>query len=179
MNKISRDEAVSQGLNQYFTGKKCKRGHVAPWWVHSYSCTKCHDLATKQYRRAPKTKEKQRAYYEKIRSEHPERILYQVAKRRAKKLGIPFDITVDDIRSVYPTDGNCPALGIKLQPNWDTTGGYCGTSPSLDRIVPELGYIKGNIAVISVKANLIKNNETDPAIFRRVADWLEKCLHEG
>jgi hypothetical protein len=31
-------------------------------------------------------------------------------------------------------------------------------SPSLDRIIPELGYVKGNIMVISHKANTIKSN---------------------
>jgi len=33
-------------------------------------------------------------------------------------------------------------------------------SASLDRIIPELGYIKGNIIWVSFKANMIKNNLT-------------------
>lgn len=173
MKKITRTEAIKQGLNQYFTGRKCKRGHIAPWWVHSYSCIECHHLAIKQYRKKPDTKEKQRAYYEKVRVEFPERILYQVAKRRAKRFGIPFNITVQDIKDIYPVDGYCPVLQVRLQHNWDSSGGYCPESPSLDRIIPVKGYVKGNIAVISMRANLIKANETDPMIFRKVADWVE------
>ena len=33
-------------------------------------------------------------------------------------------------------------------------------SPSLDRIVPELGYVKGNIRVISNRANHLKSDAT-------------------
>ena len=34
------------------------------------------------------------------------------------------------------------------------------SSPSLDRIIPSLGYVKGNIRVISFRANTLKNNAT-------------------
>jgi len=46
-------------------------------------------------------------------------------------------------------------------------------SPSVDRIRPELGYVPGNVAVISVKANFIKGNATAAEI-RLVAEWLDK-----
>jgi hypothetical protein len=31
-------------------------------------------------------------------------------------------------------------------------------TPSLDKIIPSLGYVKGNVAVISWKANVMKSN---------------------
>ena len=46
-------------------------------------------------------------------------------------------------------------------------------SPSLDRQIPKLGYVQGNVAVISHKANSLKNDCTDPSVFRRLADWME------
>jgi hypothetical protein len=49
------------------------------------------------------------------------------------------------------------------------------SSPSLDRIRPELGYVPGNVAVISYKANAIKQGAT-PEELRAVADWLEANL---
>ena len=49
-------------------------------------------------------------------------------------------------------------------------------SPSIDRINPSLGYIKGNVIIISMKANSIKNCYTSEDI-RKVADWLENIGH--
>lgn len=45
-------------------------------------------------------------------------------------------------------------------------------SPTLDRIVPDLGYVPGNVAVISFRANAIKRNAT-VAELKAVAAWLE------
>jgi hypothetical protein len=41
----------------------------------------------------------------------------------------------------------------------------------MDRIIPQLGYVKGNIAFISVLANSIKQNVTEKELYS-VADWL-------
>lgn len=51
----------------------------------------------------------------------------------------------------------CPVLGIPLVLG---QGKLHDNSPTLDRIIPELGYVKGNVKVISYKANRIKNNGT-------------------
>lgn len=75
------------------------------------------------------------------------------AKRRAREFGIPCTITKDDI--IVPDF--CPVLGIKLSVG---DGNSHDASPSLDRIYPALGYIQGNVMVISHKANTIKNNAT-------------------
>ena len=85
-----------------------------------------------------------------------ERYLVQGAKSRAKKYGVPFDITHEDI--IVPEF--CPYLGVKLVPfsEW--------SSPSLDKIIPELGYVRGNIQVISTKANTMKNNATQDELVR-------------
>src|SRR5260370_41742151 len=68
------------------------------------------------------------------------------ARHRAKVGGIPFNITREDI--TIPEF--CPVLGIKLESG---TRQEHESSPSLDRVRPELGYIKGNVMVISHKAN--------------------------
>lgn len=57
----------------------------------------------------------------------------------------------------------CPILGIEL--NYDGSGEAPGwsrsdRSPSLDRIDNTKGYIKGNIHIISDRANRIKNDGT-------------------
>ena len=89
------------------------------------------------------------------------------AKSRALAKGIPFDLAPQDV--VFPEV--CPVLGFPLAIS--PTGHPWDASPSLDRIRPELGYMKGNVRVISHLANAIKRNCTDPAVFRKVADYLE------
>ena len=76
------------------------------------------------------------------------------AKSRAKIGNIPFNLTLEDI-SIPDT---CPLLGIpiEVQPK----KGYHPNSPSLDKIIPEKGYIKGNVWVISNRANTLKNDAT-------------------
>ena len=79
--------------------------------------------------------------------------LHMYARRRAKKYGIPFDIKISDV--IVPEF--CPVLGIKLKPSKDSLDDF---SPTLDKIVPELGYVKGNVCVISNRANRIKSDGT-------------------
>jgi hypothetical protein len=70
--------------------------------------------------------------------------MWSRAKYRAKQKGLEFNITKEDI--VIPD--TCPLLGIPMQ------------SASLDRIDPSKGYIKGNVWVISNRANTLKNDAT-------------------
>lgn len=79
--------------------------------------------------------------------------LLRWAKGRAKRLGVPFGITAEDI----PIPDRCPALGIPLYPNFGGKAQH-PYSPSIDRIDPTKGYIPGNVKVISAKANAIKQD---------------------
>ena len=77
--------------------------------------------------------------------------MYNGVKYRAKKFNIPFNLELSDI--IIPTE--CPLLGI---PIYKTKGRVKNNTPSLDKINPSLGYVKGNIWVISWKANRTKSN---------------------
>lgn len=112
--------------------------------------------------------EKRAAVYARMyarRHADPRRGMLAGAKRRAKAYGVPFDLVLEDI--VVPT--LCPVLGIPLSIGGGKT--HAG-SPSLDRIKPDLGYIPGNVAVISHRANVIKQNATAEEL-RAVALWVE------
>lgn len=77
--------------------------------------------------------------------------MLQNARNRAKKNNIPFTLTEDDI-SIPDV---CPVLGVVLQKN---DGKVKDNSPSLDRLIPEIGYVKGNVRVISWRANRLKSD---------------------
>lgn len=89
----------------------------------------------------------------KYRDKDPCRFLLKRVKASAKTKGIEFNLEKEDI--VIPE--LCPILLIPLKFNIGQAG---NDSISVDRIDTTKGYIKGNIAVISRKANTMKSNMT-------------------
>lgn len=73
------------------------------------------------------------------------------ARGRANKECLPFNLIKEDIT----IPDTCPALGIPISVS---DGEYGAGSPTLDRIIPKNGYVKGNVAVISHRANAIKSD---------------------
>jgi hypothetical protein len=74
------------------------------------------------------------------------------AKIRSRRNKLNFNLELDDI----DIPEYCPILNIKM-----TQGPRnLFNSPSLDRIDVTKGYIKGNVAVISILANMMKNKAT-------------------
>ncbi len=104
------------------------------------------------YRCTPESKEYQKEYSTHWRKVNREKILWLGARKRAKDRNIEFTIEETDI--IIPA--TCPVLGIPIVRTIDKQA--CSGSPSLDRIDSNKGYIKGNIRVISFRANTLKNN---------------------
>lgn len=100
-----------------------------------------------------KDKADRRAAAVRWRNRHPEQRMVEDARRRARERGIPCTISRHDV--VIPS--HCPVLGIPLVRK---QGKPVDGSPSLDRVHNTEGYTPNNIAVISMKANRIKNNAT-------------------
>jgi hypothetical protein len=95
--------------------------------------------------------------------------LLSKAKKRAKDEGIPYDLDLEYVMSIVTT--HCPVFNTEL--SWQTKSGYrTDSAPSLDKIKPELGYVKGNVAWVSWRANRIKNNGSSEE-HRRIADWID------
>lgn len=126
------------------------------------------------------TKEYYKEYYIKNKSDidinnrkyqinNPEKTLLTAIKSRSKKNNIPFNLTIEDI--VFPK--TCPVLGIELVPQVGMKYSTRETSPSVDRIIPALGYIKGNIQIISFLANAMKRNATKEQLVL-FAKWINK-----
>lgn len=99
-----------------------------------------------------------------FRESSQEKKLLISAKQRASKFSIPFNITIDDI--VIPD--LCPILKQPLIPK-------TRYAPSLDRLIPEKGYVKGNVWVISNKANSMKNDANKEDL-ERFSEWLKIYL---
>jgi hypothetical protein len=145
-------------------------------------CTSCFRVQQRKdnpdlARRHREASERWNAKYPERRSKYlkakhrkdPRLAMIQNAKNRAKKLGIRFFLSVDDL----DVPAFCPLLNIPIFVG-DVRG---DNSPSLDRIVPEKGYVSGNVWVISDLANRIKQNAT-PDQIEQVAINLRKRLNQ-
>lgn len=71
----------------------------------------------------------------------------------AQEKGVPFDLTIE---SLPPIPDFCPVLGVPLVVSDKGFGDEY--SPSLDRAIPELGYVGGNVVWVSNLCNRLKNN---------------------
>jgi hypothetical protein len=81
-----------------------------------------------------------------------------VARTRARARVLPYNLEIHAPCCVLPDV--CPILGIVLDYGPKDRVGPAPSSPSLDRIRPELGYVVGNVRVISHRANQIRSNAT-------------------
>lgn len=161
---------------------KCKRCKVEKNLNDTGRCQGCDDYCKNYYlnnrqqeidrakRIQNKDRKKTNAYKKELNRKNPLSIILQHAKARAKKKDIPFDLTIGDI--VVPEC--CPVLGLRLAVN---KGHAKEDSMTIDRIVPELGYVKGNVAIISFKANTIKNNASIEEI-EKVLIWMKDQWNE-
>ena len=124
-------------------------------------CKKCAIPASLAWHNRNKRtiSKRNRVYKEK----HKEKFLVWCARHRAKKSGVAFSITEADV--MIPE--SCPILGIPL---------FMGTrhnpnSPSLDRVDNTLGYVKGNVQVISYRANALKKDASIKEL-KGLANWV-------
>ena len=106
-----------------------------------------------------------RRYYKK----HLVKKLIRNSKNGAKKRNILFDLKEEDI--VLPSE--CPVFGTPFEYGSQWTA-------SLDRIDSTEGYIKGNVQVISKKANTMKS-DASPEELLKFAKWIfnEQKIHNA
>jgi len=93
----------------------------------------------------------------------------------AKKAGTPMEF--DSLREfvlyldeIYPK--KCPVFGERLVVG---TKKHHDMSPSVDKIIPEKGYVRGNIQIISYLANRMKNNAS-PRQLKQFSKWVMNTL---
>lgn len=99
---------------------------------------------------------------------NPARTIWIEARGRARRAQLPFDIDPEDCQ----IPEFCPVLGIKLTPKGKGT--HSDSTPTLDKVDPNKGYTKGNVNIISWKANRIKSNCSDPEVFEAIAAYIKK-----
>lgn len=153
-NDVADNLTEAKELNTMFYKNICKKHGQMLFYTKDNSCPACAKI-------------KREARKKTNRVFNRSRELFNETKVRAVKRGVPHTITKEDVRNMFGIVKTCPIFGVEL----DYTGGVrTDNSPSLDRVIPELGYVKGNVAVISERANRLKNDGT-PLENLQVAVW--------
>lgn len=90
-------------------------------------------------------------------------------RNRAAEKGVDFDLEPEDF--VIPE--RCPISDIPL---FFSDNKRTDNTPSVDRIDNDKGYIKGNIAIISWRANKLKSDSSQEEI-ARLHEYLKTPYH--
>lgn len=96
-------------------------------------------------------------YQFELRNRNPLKFMLDQARRRAQKHNWKFSVTADDL-GIIPT--HCPIFNVKLTYKRDGSGKIPANLATIDRINSKKGYVKGNVQIISWRANDLKKNIT-------------------
>lgn len=120
----------------------------------------------KEWKRTKPSPEAAKRRRDRWEARNPTYILWNAAKQRAKRDGLEFSLDRGDI--VIPE--TCPLLGMPIK------RGRRGDDqcPSLDRIDNSLGYVPGNVWVISWLANKMKATATKEQLDAFAVNWLKR-----
>jgi hypothetical protein len=90
--------------------------------------------------------------------------IWHRAKSRSKQKGLPFNLEISDINIPEV----CPVFKIPFD---KTSKDF---TYSIDRIDPKKGYVKGNVMIISNKANRIKSDASATEL-KQVLEYVKNC----
>ena len=153
---------ICKGCNRELPHSAFNKDNARPDGLRS-RCRECAAAYFQSKYKDPEWKKQHNArskqWRETLKSEAPED-LWAIdatanAKQRAKRGAFLCDIDVDYVRSLVVN--TCPLLGLPIV--YDQTK-LSDRSPTLDRKNPALGYTRGNLAVISHRANRLKSDST-------------------
>jgi hypothetical protein len=137
----------TKSLSDFQVNSKTKDGHLG-------ICKECHQEKVKKvFEGRQKQEEKYQEVEKKFGDIQTKQYLISSARKRAKEFGIECSITPGDLEITHV----CP---IMLQPMSRFKDKMNNYSYTLDRIDSTKGYVKGNVRVISWRANWLKGNLT-------------------
>ena len=123
---------------------------------HAANPEKKREYARKRYADNPeKMRERARKWY----AANTEKQLLYAIKHRSREGGIDFNLTVEDLVA----GESCPSCGSAFSDESKNT------KPSVDKVIPSRGYVKGNVVVICGACNRRKQDATPEQLEQIVA----------
>ena len=106
------------------------------------------------------------------RDEDPIHRLFLLAKRRAKKDNLNFDLTESYIKSIWPKNNRCPVFDTEFKSGLSNKEKL----PTIDKIIPKQGYVKNNVVIISFMANRMKSDIKDINMFKKLYEFYKNLI---
>jgi len=146
--------------------------------IHNRNSYKRHkvkrSLIAKLKRQEPGEAEKQYSHKRDYYRANPKKYLLMLAKKRCKNTGIKFDLCESD----FEIPEYCPVFLSKLEPVFSTFNER-NNVPTLDRVDNNKGYVRGNVKVLSFRANKNKSDMRIEDIERLYNYIKERVNNEG
>lgn len=146
---------VSRPAEQFPRNKNTRDGLL-------HQCKPCKRAAARAYEKTPAYRARVREGTRRWKDRQILAYLLTRARSRCRKSGVTFDISPDDLT----LPAMCPLLGIPLRRG---VGGPSPNSPSLDRFDSRFGYVRGNVWVVSARANMLKSDASLDELERLIA----------
>ena len=109
----------------------------------------------------------QRARYAAHKKQSPFKLKLTRARSRSQFLRVPFNLTAEYLESIWT--GVCPVLHAEISlTEKDRSDEFAA---ELDRFIPSHGYVIGNVAFLSRRANRLKNNTTTTEL-KQLLKWM-------
>lgn len=169
-NEISRLEKLLPSRPTPKSGTRAYSRLYQKWWRQTHpeefaaqkarwTARRKAKLAEPGYEKPVASRRKDESFAKYIRRRWP------IIRNTKRAAGHKFTIWPEDVDWVK----TCPILDIPIN-----YSGKVGDFDmwSMDRLDPAAGYVKGNVFVISFRANRIKDNGT-AAEHRRIAEWMD------
>jgi hypothetical protein len=98
---------------------------------------------------------------------------YKINKLKSNKKNVNIDISYTDLLDIYLSQNKkCFYTGEDL--DWGLGKGVTRNTLSIDRLIPENGYVKENIVLCIYKANTVKNDLTLSELKEWTPSWYKK-----
>jgi len=178
---------TTKSLDDFPKDKKCTLGHTSTckvcrndygraWKEHSPTYKIKRKECQERYKKI--AREKALINKKKMRKEQPFLVRCRVMRSgmvsRSKKQNLPFDneiLTVEYLQTRITNNPKCECCGKSFnhlikdgKPNDD--------SPTIDKIIPSLGYVESNIAILCWRCNNLKRDANSSEL-SQVANWLK------
>jgi hypothetical protein len=139
------------------------------------TCRQCRNKRQQERRRANPEKTKRLDKQSKLNQKKNNYFYYWAHHKKGycKRKSIPYDLDGAYLESIWT--GVCPVYGIEIHKGLAGDVKKDNTVAELDRIDPEKGYVKGNVAWISRMANRRKQDSTKEDLLKLLA-YMERAL---